>query len=115
MKNDMGGAAAIFGAAKAIAEIKPLGVEVKHQICSLFSVIKILIVLIGLMGACFPVPKQIHFVVAACENMISATGMRPSDIVTASNGKTIEVYILGFIDPEKGSLGYHHFENFCFC
>ncbi|CAK9315077.1 unnamed protein product [Citrullus colocynthis] len=60
MKNDMGGAGAIFGAAKAIAEIKPLGVE-------------------------------IHFVVAACENMISATGMRPSDIVTASNGKTIEV------------------------
>ncbi|KAG6599151.1 Leucine aminopeptidase 1, partial [Cucurbita argyrosperma subsp. sororia] len=60
MKKDMGGAAAIFGAAKAIAELKPLGVE-------------------------------IHFVVAACENMISATGMRPSDIVTASNGKTIEV------------------------
>ncbi|KAA0056102.1 leucine aminopeptidase 1-like [Cucumis melo var. makuwa] len=60
MKNDMGGAGAIFGAAKAIAEIKPLGVE-------------------------------IHFVVAACENMISATGMRPSDIVTAANGKTIEV------------------------
>lgn len=30
MKNDMGGAGAIFGAAKAIAEIKPLGVEVKH-------------------------------------------------------------------------------------
>ncbi|KAG6599158.1 Leucine aminopeptidase 1, partial [Cucurbita argyrosperma subsp. sororia] len=60
MKNDMGGAAAIFGAAKAIAELKPPGVE-------------------------------IHFVVAACENMISATGMRPSDIVTASNGKTIEV------------------------
>ncbi|XP_038889335.1 leucine aminopeptidase 1-like [Benincasa hispida] len=60
MKNDMGGAAAIFGAANAIAEIKPLGVE-------------------------------IHFVTAACENMISATGMRPSDIVTASNGKTIEV------------------------
>ncbi|XP_022946048.1 leucine aminopeptidase 2, chloroplastic-like [Cucurbita moschata] len=60
MKNDMGGAAAIFGAAKAIAQLKPPGVE-------------------------------IHFVVPACENMISATGMRPSDIVTASNGKTIEV------------------------
>ncbi|XP_022158161.1 leucine aminopeptidase 2, chloroplastic-like [Momordica charantia] len=60
MKNDMGGAAALLGAAKAIGEIKPLDVE-------------------------------IHFVVAACENMISATGMRPGDIVTASNGKTIEV------------------------
>lgn len=34
---------------------------------------------------------QVHFIVAACENMISGTGMRPGDIVTASNGKTIEV------------------------
>lgn len=37
---------------------------------------------------------QVHFIVAACENMISGTGMRPGDIVTASNGKTIEVYLL---------------------
>ena len=36
---------------------------------------------------------QVHFIVAACENMISGTGMRPGDIVTASNGKTIEVWI----------------------
>jgi len=28
MKFDMGGSAAVFGAAKAIAQIKPLGVEV---------------------------------------------------------------------------------------
>jgi leucyl aminopeptidase len=34
---------------------------------------------------------QVHFIVAACENMISGTGMRPGDVVTASNGKTIEV------------------------
>uniref|UniRef100_A0A2P2NYB2 Uncharacterized protein MANES_06G034100 n=1 Tax=Rhizophora mucronata TaxID=61149 RepID=A0A2P2NYB2_RHIMU len=60
MKFDMGGSAAVLGAAKAIGEIKPSGVEV-------------------------------HFIVAACENMISGTGMRPGDIVTASNGKTIEV------------------------
>lgn len=60
MKFDMGGAAAVLGAAKALAEIKPAGVEV-------------------------------HFVIAACENMISGTGMRPGDVVTASNGKTIEV------------------------
>ncbi|URE15580.1 Leucine aminopeptidase 2 [Musa troglodytarum] len=60
MKVDMGGAAAAFGAAKALAQIKPAGVEV-------------------------------HFMSAACENMISGTGMRPGDIVTASNGKTIEV------------------------
>ncbi|KAE9602353.1 hypothetical protein Lal_00049869 [Lupinus albus] len=60
MKFDMGGSAAVFGAAKALGQIKPLGVEA-------------------------------HFIVAACENMISGTGMRPGDIVTASNGKTIEV------------------------
>ncbi|XP_076911899.1 leucine aminopeptidase 1-like [Bidens hawaiensis] len=60
MKFDMGGSAAVLGAAKALGQIKPPGVEV-------------------------------HFIVAACENMISGTGMRPGDIVTASNGKTIEV------------------------
>ncbi|KAL8170891.1 hypothetical protein V2J09_022695 [Rumex salicifolius] len=60
MKFDMGGSAAVLGAAKAIGQIKPPGVEV-------------------------------HFIVAACENMISGTAMRPGDIVTASNGKTIEV------------------------
>ncbi|KAL6012165.1 hypothetical protein ACLOJK_002643 [Asimina triloba] len=60
MKFDMGGSAAALGAAKAIGQIKPSGVEV-------------------------------HFIVAACENMISGKGMRPGDIVTASNGKTIEV------------------------
>ncbi|KAK8936707.1 hypothetical protein KSP39_PZI011891 [Platanthera zijinensis] len=60
MKFDMGGSAATLGAAKAIGQIKPPGVEV-------------------------------HFIVAACENMISGTGMRPGDIITASNGKTIEV------------------------
>ncbi|WMV60208.1 hypothetical protein MTR67_053593 [Solanum verrucosum] len=60
MKYDMGGAAAVLGAAKALGEIRPFGVEV-------------------------------HFIVAACENMISGAGMRPGDIVTASNGKTIEV------------------------
>ncbi|KAK6151584.1 hypothetical protein DH2020_014219 [Rehmannia glutinosa] len=60
MKFDMGGSAAVLGAAKALGQIKPAGVEV-------------------------------HFIVAACENMISGTGMRPGDIITASNGKTIEV------------------------
>ncbi|MCL7027271.1 hypothetical protein MKW94_029609 [Papaver nudicaule] len=66
MKFDMGGSAAVLGAAKAIGQIKPLGVEARY----IFFV---------------------HFIVAACENMISGTGMRPGDIVTASNGKTIEV------------------------
>ncbi|XP_019170642.1 PREDICTED: leucine aminopeptidase 2, chloroplastic-like isoform X2 [Ipomoea nil] len=60
MKNDMSGAAVVLGAAKAMGQIKPAGVEV-------------------------------HFLTAACENMISGTGMRPGDIITASNGKRIEV------------------------
>ena len=55
-----GGSAAVLGAARAIAEIAPEGVEA-------------------------------HFIVAACENMINQKAMVPSDILTASNGKTIEV------------------------
>ena len=34
---------------------------------------------------------EFHYIVAACENMISGTGVRPGDIWTTSNGKTIEV------------------------
>ena len=49
-----------LGAARAVAALKPEGVEA-------------------------------HFVVAACENMINDRGVVPSDILTASNGKTIEV------------------------
>lgn len=59
MKMDMGGAAATFGAAKAIAQLKP--------------------------------DVEVHFISAATENMISGSGLRPGDILTASNGKTIEV------------------------
>ncbi|GFP89361.1 leucine aminopeptidase 3 chloroplastic [Phtheirospermum japonicum] len=70
MKFDMGGSAVVLGAAKALGQIKPAGVEV-------------------------------HFIVAACENMISGTGMRPGDILTASNGKTIEV---GFVIFSSFSL-----------
>jgi len=60
MKFDCGGAAAVLGAARAVAAL-----ELPDLDC--------------------------HFVVAACENMISAEAMRPGDILTASNGKTIEV------------------------
>jgi leucyl aminopeptidase len=60
MKTDMGGSAAAFGAAKAIAHLQPTDIEV-------------------------------HFIVAACENMVNGSAMRPGDILTASNGKTIEV------------------------
>jgi leucyl aminopeptidase len=34
---------------------------------------------------------EVHFISAATENMISGTAMHPGDILTASNGKTIEV------------------------
>jgi leucyl aminopeptidase len=60
MKYDMGGSAAVLGAARAIAEIRPAGLEV-------------------------------HVIVASCENMISGGAIHPGDILTASNGKTIEV------------------------
>lgn len=59
MKIDMGGAAATFGAAKAIAQLQP--------------------------------DAEVHFISAITENMISGHAMRPGDILTASNGKTIEV------------------------
>ncbi len=59
MKTDMGGAAATFGAAKAIAQLRP--------------------------------DVEVHFISAATENMISGRAMHPGDILTASNGKTIEV------------------------
>ena len=60
MKYDMGGSAAVIGAARAIGELQPEGLE-------------------------------IHFIVAACENMINGSALHPGDIITASNGKTIEV------------------------
>ena len=60
MKYDMGGSAAVLGAMRAIAQLKPAGVEV-------------------------------HMIVAACENMISGGAIHPGAIVTASNGKTIEI------------------------
>ena len=60
MKYDMGGSAAVLGAARAIGQLQPEGVEV-------------------------------HVIVPACENMISGGAIHPGDILTASNGKTIEV------------------------
>lgn len=60
MKWDMGGGGTTLGAARAIGQIKPPGVEV-------------------------------HFIMPAVMNMISADAYLPGDIITASNGKTIEV------------------------
>ncbi|KAH7647659.1 leucine aminopeptidase of possible plant or bacterial origin [Cryptosporidium bovis] len=60
MKGDMGGAAAVFGAAYATGLLKPSNVEVQ-------------------------------FISAICDNLVSAEAYLPGCIVTASNGKTIEV------------------------
>lgn len=43
------------------------------------------------IAALAPEGVEVHFCVAACENMISSKAYVPSDILTASNGKTIEV------------------------
>jgi len=43
------------------------------------------------VAAVAPEGVEAHFVVAACENMINQKAVVPSDILTASNGKTIEV------------------------
>jgi leucyl aminopeptidase len=60
MKFDMGGAAAVLGAARALAAIAPADMEV-------------------------------HFISAACENLISGAGLLPGDVLVAANGKTVEV------------------------
>ncbi|GBG63721.1 hypothetical protein CBR_g39263 [Chara braunii] len=43
------------------------------------------------IGSVKPEGVEVHFIAAACENMVSGWAMRPGDILTASNGKTIEV------------------------
>ncbi len=43
------------------------------------------------IGALAPQNIEVHFIIAACENMISGKAIHPGDILTASNGKTIEV------------------------
>ncbi len=59
MKSDMGGGAAVVGAMRAIAELKPV--------------------------------INVIAVVPTTENMPSGKATRPGDVVTASNGKTIEI------------------------
>jgi len=43
------------------------------------------------VGDLAPEDVEVHFIVAACENMINERAYVPSDILTASNGKTIEI------------------------
>jgi leucyl aminopeptidase len=57
------------------------------------------------IGALKPPGVECHFVVAACENMINEKGVVPSDILTASNGKTIEVLNT---DAEASSMNFLH-------
>jgi leucyl aminopeptidase len=59
MKTDMGGSAAVLGAARVIGALKP--------------------------------QVEVHFIVAATENMISGRALHPGDILRASNQKTIEI------------------------
>ncbi|AIZ44399.1 leucyl aminopeptidase [Deinococcus radiopugnans] len=63
MKNDMGGAGAVLGAMRALAELRgriPKGTEIRAY-------------------------------VAAAENMVGPHAMRPGDVYRAANGKTVEV------------------------
>jgi leucyl aminopeptidase len=59
MKSDMGGAAAVLGAMKAVAQLN--------------------------------LPLRIIGITPCTENMPDASAYRPADIITASNGKTIEI------------------------
>uniref|UniRef100_A0A3B0N5Y1 Cytosol aminopeptidase, putative n=1 Tax=Theileria annulata TaxID=5874 RepID=A0A3B0N5Y1_THEAN len=43
------------------------------------------------LGKLKPKNVELHFVGGLCENMLDANSYRPSDVVTASNGKTVEV------------------------
>jgi hypothetical protein len=57
MKFDMGGGAAVLGAARIFASLAP------------------------------EAGPQVHFIVASCENMVNGKGMRPGDILTSAAGK----------------------------
>mmetsp|Transcript_11338 Transcript_11338/g.23935 ORF Transcript_11338/g.23935 Transcript_11338/m.23935 type:complete len:620 (-) Transcript_11338:134-1993(-) len=43
------------------------------------------------VGGIKPTNVEVNFITAACENMINGHGLRPGDVITASNGKTVEV------------------------
>lgn len=62
------------------------------------------------IGQLKPDGVEAHFIVAACENMVSEKAMRPGDILTASNGKTIEASLL-YISRNV----YYVRENFRIC
>ena len=43
------------------------------------------------IGELQPAGVEVHMLVASCENMINGSAVHPGDIVTASNGTTIEI------------------------
>ncbi len=43
------------------------------------------------IGRLKPADVEVHFIMPACENMISDRAIHPGDILKASNGKTVEV------------------------
>ena len=64
MKLDMAGAAAVLAVMTALNRLQDVGLEL---------------------------PVAVHGIIPTCENMPSAHATRPGDIVTAMNGKTIEI------------------------
>lgn len=44
-----------------------------------------------ILGDLAPDNITVHFLIASCENMIKGDAYRPGDIITASNGKSVEV------------------------
>ncbi len=86
----MGGAAAVLGAARAVAALRPQGVQVlgldtPGRLSTILMAMPAWQYLGHIAMAC-----QVHFIIAACENMIDGHGLLPSDVLTASNGKTVE-------------------------
>jgi len=44
-----------------------------------------------IFAALAPPGLEVHFLVAACENMVAGHGLRPGDVLTSAAGKTVEV------------------------
>jgi len=89
MKFDCGGSAAVLGAAKAIGSLEPEGVEVHFIVAACevgynYFVFQNLDVLICVLLIDI-------FTSLSLQNMINERAYVPSDVLTASNGKTIEI------------------------
>lgn len=99
MKFDCGGAAAVFGAARAIAKLAPEGVEVHFVVAacevgsdSLDRMLDRIALMLYHKGF-YSLLLLLYFFFSFHQNMINDRAMVPGDILIASNGKTIEVSI----------------------